>query len=135
MLKQPYTQLAPTDLLKLCVWREARSQAYECQLGVAYSVLNRVAHPEWWGKDLQTVILKPWQYSSFDKGDPNETKWPLDDDASWLSCCKAVDAALQKSEPDPTNGATSYFSIPAWALAMDFLAQVDRMRFYREKQA
>jgi len=65
------THLWHTALLALMLWREARGESDEAKIAVAHTVVNRVAHPGWWGRTVDDVIAKKWQYSSMtDPGDP-----------------------------------------------------------------
>lgn len=111
----------PFALASLCCWREARGEPIEAKIGQAWCIRNRVDNPSWWGKDWVSVILKPYQFSAFNAGDPNATKFPQIIDASWQACLQAVEMVWNKSVPDPTNGATHYFdksldsNHPAWA--------------------
>jgi hypothetical protein len=61
----------------LCAYREARGETAATQFAQACSVCNRVMQPCWWGTDVITVVLKPFQYSSFNFNDPNNLVWPL----------------------------------------------------------
>lgn len=108
---RPYTELSELELLALCVWREARNQRADGMAAVAWSIRNRVQRPSWWGHDYPSVILKPWQYSSFNLSDPNSTKWPADNDESWPVCMAVVTPIYQAliTSPDPTGGATHYY--------------------------
>lgn len=46
------------------VYAEARSETRTGRLMVAQTLWNRVFSPvRWWGTTLQTVCLKPWQFS------------------------------------------------------------------------
>ena len=48
------------------IWAEARGESLEGQLAVASVIRNRADSPvTWWGVDLLTVCLKPWQFSCF----------------------------------------------------------------------
>lgn len=126
-------------LLALCVWREARGEVYSGKLGVAWSVRNRVMTPgkTWWGDDWEEVILKPWQYSAFNPGDPNAVKFPGDPkkDPAWLECMQAAEDAYSGISADPTGGATHYYAVgtpqPAWAITAQFKAQLGNQLFYR----
>lgn len=115
-------------LLWLVAWREARGESATAQLGVMWSVRNRAAKPSWWGNSIVSVILKPFQYSSFNANDPNATKLPAEKDAAWLQ--------IQKLDgPDPTQGATHYYSTdipePEWAAQMTCTASIGSLKFYR----
>ena len=122
-------------LLALLVWREARGEIYQAKLAVAYSVLNRVEHPKWWGHTLGDVIGKKWQYSSMAApGDPNLIAYPSSLDVSFVECLKAVDSAIAGTNINPVLMADSYFDVsitaPVWATASCFIAQIGRLRFY-----
>lgn len=122
-------------LLALCVWREARGTIHAAKLGVAYSVLNRAKNASWWGTDINTVILKPLQYSSFNKNDPNSVKFPALNDTTWTDSLLAAKNAISGKEPDPTKGATNYYSagipMPVWAKTMKLMIKIDTFSFFK----
>ncbi len=131
-LHQGYADRA---FLALTIWREARGELYEARVGVAMVILNRVLRPSWWGRDVQSVIFKKWQFSSLtDPGDPQLTKWPLTADPSWIDCLEIACSAIDGSLVNPVPGADSYFDIsipaPAWALPESFVGQLGRIKFY-----
>ena len=134
MQPQPYTDLSQQDLLALCVWRESDDQPYDCMRGVAHVVVNRVAHPGWWGVDVRSIVLKPWQFSSFNHDDPGERRWPEDDNQQWLEAQTAARLAIG-GDDDPTLGASSYYDVsiqpPSWTASMVFTMQLGKIRFYR----
>jgi spore germination cell wall hydrolase CwlJ-like protein len=122
-------------LLILCVWREARGAGQAAQLGVAWSIRNRVKSGiTWWGSTWDSVILAREQYSSFNPNDPNAVKIPKETDPQFANCLVAAEAAYNGTGTDPTNGSTSYYdsSIPApdWAATMTFVIQIDTLKFY-----
>jgi N-acetylmuramoyl-L-alanine amidase len=136
MNPQPYNALSPTEICALCVWREARGEGILGKRGVAHVILNRAMDPGWWGSTISTVILKPFQFSSFNPGDPNADKWPLDDDPSWLDSLNVAQDVLDNGDSDITNGAVNYYDIsiepPAWAATMTLTLSVGRLRFYKQ---
>lgn len=126
-------------LLALCVWREARGESWQGKLGVAWSIRNRVMRPgqTWWGDDWETVILKRWQYSSFNADDPNARLIPGDPttDFSWAQCLSVAEDVYSNSVADPTNGATHYHAAsmnppPKWAETAQFKVQLGNHLFY-----
>ena len=135
------------SLLALAAWREGRDQGYNGMVAICWSIRNRAFAPgfNWWGNDWDEVILKPWQYSSFNANDPNATKMPdsKKDSLSWNTALDAAevvfDAWLDKSIKDPTNGATHYYnpkavaSTPKWVTdpTTVFLCQIGDHLFYR----
>ena len=140
MIVQPYSELSDRDLLALCVWRESDDQSVGCMAAVAHVVKNRVEKPCWWGVDYHSVILKPWQFSCFNHGDPNESRWPADNNLQWIEALHIADAvAVNNTDPDNTDGATTYYDVsidpPDWTGGMIFTVQFDRIRFYKPPMA
>ena len=122
-------------ILALVVWREARGEEVNVQRAVAFSVLNRVRKPSWWGKDIMSVCTKKWQYSSMtDPKDRQLTTWPSSTDPSWEISMKAAWDAMNDAVPNPIPGADSYYDIsipaPKWADDKSFVAQLGRIRFH-----
>jgi N-acetylmuramoyl-L-alanine amidase len=122
-------------LLALCNWREARGEPIESKIAQAWSVRNRVQQPRWWGHDWVTVILKPFQYSSFNLNDPNASKFPAMTDASWDECLQVASDVYSSVGSDPTGGATSYYDTsiapPAWTSSMTKTVQIGNFIFYK----
>ena len=81
-------------VLALCIWREARGQSNEARRGVMNVILNR-AGLKFRGHDVISVVLWPYQFSSFNANDPNAHLLPnpknTQDWAAWLECCDLVD--------------------------------------------
>lgn len=126
-------------LLALCIWREARGEPYRGKLGVAWSIRNRVMDPKknWWGEDYESVVLKPWQYSSFNANDPNAAKFPGDPkkDPAWSECMAVAEDVYSNIIADPTGGATHYHVAtmqppPKWATTAQFKVQLGNQLFY-----
>lgn len=121
--------------LALTVWRESRGASHEAQLAVAYSILNRVNRPSWWGHTLDEVVTKKWQYSSLAApGDPQLIVWPHLSDGSWLAAIKVAEAALEGTEANPVPGADSYYddsiTTPKWVVGARDCGKLDRLHFY-----
>jgi spore germination cell wall hydrolase CwlJ-like protein len=133
----PYDQLPEMDLLKLCCWREARGEDRVGQLGVIYVILNRVKEPMWWGNSVRTVILKPFQFSSFNPDDPNQDKWPADDDPSYPQINNLVLGVAGGQLLDPTGGAQWYHDTsippPKWTIGLEMCLATGHLRFYRKR--
>ena len=121
--------------LALVLWREARGASDECKTAIAYSVLNRVEHPKWWGTTVQDVLFKREQYSSMThKGDVQLATWPISKEESWLRCIYIASDVIDKVVMNPTTGADSYYDTsidePEWAKRSLFVKQIDNVRFY-----
>jgi len=121
--------------LALTIWREARGETTDAQIGVAFVILNRVKHPGWWGTDIQSVIFKKWQFSSFtDPNDKQLTTWPSSTDISWNKALQIANDTIDGITVNPVKGADSYYDIsipaPKWTTPDTFVAQLGRIRFY-----
>jgi N-acetylmuramoyl-L-alanine amidase len=136
MIRRPYSELTDEELYELCVWRESDDQPADAMRAVAHSIMNRVLHPGWWGVDLRTVLLAPEQYSCFDEGGPDETRWPDDDNPQFIEISQIVDDIVAQNDPDNTDGATNYYDVsiepPWWTQKMQFTVQLGKFRFYKE---
>lgn len=108
---QPYELISDLELLALCCWREARGEGMLGKRGVCHVILNRIKH-HGFGIGEHGVILKHFQFSSFNLDDPNSDKWPVEGETSWLDCIDAANAVLYGCEADFTKGALFYFSPP-----------------------
>lgn len=112
----------PIDTLARTIWGEARGTGGDGMRRVAAVIMNRVAHPGWWGHDISSVCLAPWQFSCRNLGDPNLPKLLAVDETDptfRLAVAIATTAAAGKLV-DLTNGADSYYAntvpvAPSWA--------------------
>ena len=131
------------SLLALCIWREGRNQPFRAKRGIGWAVRNRVFHPtrSWWGSDWEDVILKPWQFSSFNPTDPNAVKFPGDphgrsvEAIAWRECLSAAEDVYTSQVADPTGGATHYHTVgiepPKWTQGAIFTVQLGDHLFYK----
>ena len=121
-------------LWAIAVWREARGESLAAKLGVAYVIFNRASAPGWWGTDLHSVILRPAQFSSFNHGDPNSSKFPSERDTTWEASLDAVEQVLA-GKPDPTLGATHYHDVsiapPEWTKELVETVRIGAFVFYK----
>jgi spore germination cell wall hydrolase CwlJ-like protein len=117
------------DILARTLWGEARGEGTAGQIAVAWSIRNRVemdlhndGKPDWWGEGIAGVCQKAYQFSCWNKSDPN---------FAYLSGAKAIafrelaqariaaDQVIDGKVPDPTGGATHYYATtmpkaPTW---------------------
>jgi N-acetylmuramoyl-L-alanine amidase len=94
----------------LTLWREASGCSHDARVGIFQVIRNRVARGGWWGTDLVSVCLKPFQFSSMSApGDANLRRWPAGTETVWLDCL-----CIAASDPgaDVTSGATYYWTGP-----------------------
>ncbi|VVQ25982.1 cell wall hydrolase [Pseudomonas fluorescens] len=114
------------DILARTLWGEARGESLAGQIAVAWTIRNRVFDgraKSWWGEGYAGVCLKAWQFSCWNKNDPN---YPHLSGAKLIPFREfaqaqiAADQVLAGKVPDPTGGATHYYATtmpkpPAWA--------------------
>jgi spore germination cell wall hydrolase CwlJ-like protein len=138
MEAQPYDQMSEMSLMALCCYREARGEPQDGKRGVCHVIQNRAEKPGWWGTDIKSVILKPYQFSSFLANDPNSIIWPMDNNPAWTQCLSAASSVMFGSDPDPTDGALYYhdssITFPkAWGKEEDYVKTlvVGKLSFYR----
>jgi N-acetylmuramoyl-L-alanine amidase len=113
------------DILARTLWGEARGESLAGQIAVAWTICNRVNDGKtksWWGEGYAGVCQKPYQFSCWNRNDPN---------FAYLSGAKkipfrelaqariAADQVVDGKVPDPTGGATHYYATtmpkpPAW---------------------
>ena len=128
-------ELADKVFIALTIWREARGETEEAQIGVAHVIMNRVKKPSWWGNDPMSVVFKKWQFSSItDPQDRQLTKWPESTDKSWIQCLDVACDVVDGKTENPVANADSYHDIsilpPKWATQESFVCQIDRILFY-----
>jgi hypothetical protein len=127
-------------LLALMLYREARGESHEAKIAVAHTVLNRVKRPGWWGRDVESVIAKKWQYSSMtDPKDPQLTVWPSSKDPAFIECVNVATLVLEGIYNSPLKGVDSYYddslqgdARPKWAKEHPerFVGKIGRLNFY-----
>jgi len=101
-------------LLARMLFGEARNCSDLEKVAIAYTAINRASDGKKWnGETIKESILKPWQYSCFNKDDPNREKLmnPEKYDAkSFEKCLQISRDVLSEKYKDQTNGATHYFN-------------------------
>lgn len=115
-------KLTSTDIMARTLWGESRGAGPEGMSHVANVVMNRVAHPRWWGNDTISVCKTPWQFSCWNKSDPNRAKLEAvtSDDPMFAAALRIAAQAIAGRLPDATDGADSYYAQsmmrpPAWS--------------------
>ncbi|WP_420548997.1 cell wall hydrolase [Curvivirga sp.] len=129
------------DVLARTIWGEARGEQLSGMEAVASCVMNRVAKSQargghWWGNNVVDVCKKPYQFSCWNKDDPNLTKMleVNEEDKVFASAKRIAKRALRGSLADSTNGATHYHAaqiLPWWAKGRTPIAGIGRHKFYK----
>lgn len=129
------------DTLARTIWGEARGEGSAGMQAVANVVLNRVAYARergrhWWGDTVITVCQKPYQFSCWNRADPNFRKLLEVDgrDLYFATALRIARRALCGALPDITDGATNYHAAgtsPYWTQGQKPVAVIGRHIFYR----
>lgn len=115
---------AEAQLLAATIWGEARSEGEDGMRAVAHVMMNRVGSR--FGENLETVILTPYQFSVWNRGDPNRrlvsnpTRYATGGIAleTWVQAQRIAREVLSGQSVDPTNGALFYHTHavrPSWS--------------------
>jgi len=111
-------------LLAATIWGEARGEGEDGMRAVAHVMQNRVGQR--FGENLETVILTPYQFSVWNRGDPNRRlvsnpeRYATGGEAaaSWEAAQRIAREVLSGQSVDPTNGALFYHTRavrPSWS--------------------
>ncbi len=129
------------DVLARTLWGEARSEGSEGMEAVASVILNRVNVADergsfWWGNNIIQVCQKPYQFSCWNRSDPNFKKLAgVDDSDVYFATAKRIARrSLLGFVDDHTKGATHYHTrdiMPYWAKNQTQTARIGRHVFYR----
>lgn len=129
------------DTLARTLYGEARGEKVRGIEAVAAVIINRVEFAlkrggYWWGSDVETVCLRPWQFSCWNANDPNRNKILLVEETNKVFgiCLRVARRALAGTLKDPTKGATHYHVkglLPAWARKQIPCAEVGHHIFYK----
>lgn len=128
------------DVLARTLWGEARGEGKEGMEAVASVILNRVEVAKrldgyWWGNTIIQVCQKPYQFSCWNKLDPNFKKLMSVDenDMHFATALRVSRRALLGFIKDKTYGATHYHTIhimPNWAKGQKPTTRIGHHVFY-----
>jgi hypothetical protein len=115
---------AEARLLAATIWGEARSEGEHGMRAVAHVMLNRVGSR--FGENLETVIMTPYQFSVWNRGDPNRRlvanpeRYATGGIAleTWEQAQRIAREVLAGQSVDPTGGALFYHTRairPSWS--------------------
>lgn len=135
------------DVLARTIWGEARGEGKAGQIAVGWTIRNRVemdlgkdGKPDWWGEGYEGVCRAPWQFSCWNKNDPNypylsgARQIPR---AQYTLAREAALAVIEGRQPDPTGGATHYYATtmpkaPAWAAKAKRTMKIGQHVFFKD---
>jgi len=135
------------DILARTLYGEARGEGVAGLIAVAWSIRNRVemdlhndGKPDWWGEGYSGVCQKLYQFSCWNKNDPN---------FAYLSGAKPIpfrelaqarivaDQVIDGKVPDPTGGATHYYATtmlkaPTWVKGATLTLRLGHHVFFKD---
>lgn len=133
------------DTLARTIFGEARNEGAAGMESVACVVLNRVALARkmggyWWGGDIIQVCRKPYQFSCWNRDDPNLKRITAvtDKDIHFATALRIARRAVAGALRDTTGGATHYhadYVFPYWAEGQKPLTKIGRHVFYKLVEA
>ncbi len=129
------------DTLARTLWGEARGEGTAGMEAVASVVLNRAVIAQekggyWWGNNIIQVCQKPYQFSCWNRSDPNfrEVMDVCAGDLHFATALRIAARAVAGVLKDPTGGATHYHAAgasPCWAKGEKPLTVIGKHIFYR----
>lgn len=135
-------RLNDIDVLARTIYGEARGESISGQEAVASVIMNRVSFSKrrgryWWGNSVSDVCQAPWQFSCWNKNDPNYSKLIKvgSEDIYFCMCRRIAERAVSGTLEDTTNGATHYHTkncLPAWARNKKPCAEIGAHLFYND---
>ncbi len=134
---EPVVDAASVDTLARTMWGEARGEGVAGMSAVANVVLNRLDMPERFGATVEAVCRAPWQFSCWNRNDPNLAKLVAVTaaDARFASALRLARRALAGALDDATFGSTHYHArgiLPRWAHASAPAAEIGHHLFYND---
>ncbi len=130
------------DVMARTVWGEARGEGLQGMQAVAHVILNRVIIAQkqggyWWGNTILQVCQKPYQFSCWNKDDPNHRLVIAvneESDPVFATAKRTCSRVLLGFLPDITGGADHYHArniLPHWAEGQRPSARIGRHVFYK----
>jgi N-acetylmuramoyl-L-alanine amidase len=122
-------------LIELCIWREARGASEQARIGVYSVIINRFVLQFEGATSIAEVILKPFQFSSFNWTDPGHAHFPRQINESDWKAWLDIQALVKTTPIDNTQGATHYFDSsiapPSWADPTKKTVEIPPFSFYK----
>ena len=123
------------EILAKTIFGEARGESQEGQIAVACCVFNRFKSGKWFGaKTIAGVCLKPWQFSCWNKNDPNSQKIMA---LTFPVYSKYFSVIEEAKKDDITKGATHYYNPsicnrPKWAEGRKPCVKIGKHLFFKD---
>lgn len=136
-------QTSDIDILARTIYGEARGEygglgGIASLIAVGNVVMNRVKAQDWYGRTIQEVCQKPWQFSCWNEGDPNRSLIIRDviDDPLYPLCWEVATNISQEKWPDLTKGSNHYHAstmpiFPRWTATIKPRVCLGKHVFYQ----
>lgn len=142
---EDYVSDSDCVLLARMIFGECDGCSEDEKVSVAYTAINRMKDGLGWNGDtLREVILKPYQYSSFNSGLDHRVRDPMRHNSrGFLDALRIAKEVLDYEHKDPTNGATHFINhehpsfrnreLPKWTRDFYEIGKINNSRhvFYR----
>jgi spore germination cell wall hydrolase CwlJ-like protein len=135
-----YYKTLEVDVLARTLWGEARGEGEQGMLAVACVIHNRVKISQekgkyWWGNSIIQICQKPYQFSCWNRADPNFKKLTAVDetDLHFATALRIARRAVIGCLLDITGGATHYHAasiMPYWVKGETPSATIGNHIFY-----
>lgn len=124
------------DVLARTIWGEARGEGSAGMQAVANVIINRLKRGGWWGRSVVGICQKPFQFSCWNKDDPNYRRLQAVDahDLYFATALRIARRAVCGVLPDLTHGADHYHAAgiyPRWTKGERPVAVIGHHVFYR----
>jgi len=133
------------DILARTLWAEVRGESLLGMAAAAWTIRNRVNDGKaksWWGEGYAGVCQAPWQFSCWNKNDPNYPflagikPIPAKEFKIAMTVAESVIGAVTA---DPTKGATHYYATtmktpPPWAAKATKTVTIGNHAFFNNVQ-
>ncbi len=132
---------SPVEILARTIYGEARGEDLKGKEAIACIVLNRVKKAKenggvfWWGNTIETICLKKWQFSCWNKDDPNYNKLisVTEENAVFAICKRIAKKAVCGLLKDFTFNSTHYHTkniSPNWSKGKAPICEIGNHYFY-----
>lgn len=134
------------QVLARTIYGEARGEysktngGISALIAIANVVMNRTKQKTWYGTTIREVCQKPWQFSCWNKNDPNfdvlQTERIVD--PIFEICQHVAEKVISGGWPDLTKGSDHYYAInlkmpPHWAIGRRPECQIGQHLFFNLK--
>lgn len=131
------------DIMARTIFGEARGESEQGKVAVGWVIMSRVAFAEthggyWWGNTIREVCLKPWQFSCWNRNDPNRRVIENvgANNSTFSQCLDIARRVISGRVPNPVEGATHYYADyiapPSWVRGATLVSKIGVHSFYKD---